>query len=156
MISDSEIVAMVSKGELIVSNFRKEQLTPNGYDLTIGEVKIHGETHVEGFVPAKTFFLVSTMERLDIKSGLIGQLWLKSSYCRKGIFGSFGLVDSGFRGELTLALYNASDEAVHIAVGKAIAQIAFMKMSSEPALGYNQRSGNFQDQSGITTEFVKK
>lgn len=152
MISDGEIKSMVSKGELIVSNFRPEQLTPNGYDLTIGDLRVQDKENYDGAVPPKTLFWVSSKEKIWLKSGITGQIWLKSSYCRKGIIGSFGLVDSGFRGELTLALYNASSVRVDIEIGRPIAQIVFTAMSSSPLINYEKRSGNFQDQKGITTD----
>ncbi len=156
MLSDAEIRTLVTRGKLIVSNYREEQLTPNGYDLTAGRISLPGGNGTDGNIPSRSFFLVSTLERLEMPSGIAGQIWLKSSFCRKGIIGSFGLVDSGFRGELTLALYNATDAPVMIATGKGIAQITFIRMSSEPAQTYEQRSGNYQDQTGITTEPVKR
>jgi dCTP deaminase len=156
MISDREIKSMVSNGELIVSNFRPEQLTPNGYDLTIGELRIQGEKGSDNAVPPKTLFWVSTREELWIIPGLVGQIWLKSSFCRRGILGSFGLVDSGFRGQLTLTLYNASNEAVMIDPGRPIAQIAFSHMSALPEMTYEKRSGNFQNQAGIVTDIREK
>ncbi|MEM0155980.1 MAG: dCTP deaminase [Thermoplasmataceae archaeon] len=156
MISDREIKSMVSNGELIVSDFRPEQLTPNGYDLTVGDLKIQGGKGNIDVVPPKTLFWISTMEKLWIRSGITGQIWLKSSFCRKGILGSFGLVDSGFRGVLTLTLYNASDEAVVITVGKPIAQIVFTRMSTLPEMTYEMRSGNFQDQVGIVTDIPER
>lgn len=156
MLSDAEIRSLVTRGKLIVSNYREGQLTPNGYDLTAGRISLPGDNATDGTIPARSFFLVSTLERLDMPSGIAGQIWLKSSFCRKGIMGSFGLVDSGFRGELTLALYNATDAPVMVAAGKAIAQITFIRMSSEPVQTYEQHSGNYQDQTGITTEPVKR
>jgi|YelNatPaOPRAMG01_1025707.scaffolds.fasta_scaffold01143_22 dCTP deaminase len=156
MLSDAEIRSLVTKGKLIVSNYREEQLTPNGYDLTAGMIRVPGENGSDGNIPARSFFLVSTLERLDMPSGIAGQIWLKSSFCRKGIIGSFGLVDSGFRGELTLALYNAADTAITIFTGRSIAQITFIRMSSEPAQTYEQRSGNYQNQTGVTTEPARR
>jgi len=39
---------------------------------------------------------------------LVGMLHIRSSLAREGIFASLALVDPGFRGQLTISLFNSS------------------------------------------------
>ncbi len=145
---------MLERGDLVLEGFKRDSLTPNGYDLSIGELLIpsSGQKFTDGSpkVPPLTWFLVGTEEVVELPTGLTGQLWIRTSWARKGIIGSFGKVDAGFRGNLTLSAFNASSSAVEIPIGSRFAQIVFVRMESMPEKGYGERSGNYQDQRGIT------
>lgn len=150
ILSDKTIRKHVLDGRLISSNFADGSLTPNGYDLRIGSVMIPpGTPENSATVPASSRFLVSTMEEVYCTEDICGQLFIRSSYARKGIFSSFGFVDAGFRGELTLSFYNASSEPITISRGERIAQIVFMNVDESVELNYENRSGNFQNSKGI-------
>ena len=43
--------------------------------------------------------------------------------CRKGIVGAFGTVDTGYRGEIGVALYNHTDSVYEVNRGDRIAQL---------------------------------
>lgn len=157
MLSDRDIFDLVSKGGLISEGFREENLTPNGYDLTVGELFIPdsgGDRVTDGQVaiPALSWFLVGTTEVVNIPSGISGQLWIRTSWARRGIIGSFGKIDAGFRGNLTLSAFNASKVSVPISTGDRFAQIAFIHLSQSSEKSYEERSGNYQNQRGITLE----
>lgn len=156
MLSDNDILDLIKRGELTIQGFKKESLTPNGYDLTVGEILIPStnDKTTDGSVkiPAMTWFLIGTDEVVELPRGLTGQLWIRTSWARKGIIGSFGKVDAGFRGNLTLSAFNASSNAIEMAIGNRFAQIVFVRMRSAPEKGYEERSGNYQDQRGITLE----
>lgn len=151
VLRDSEIKDLVEQGRLIAASYREENLTPNGYDLTIDSVKVDGGTEIleEAEIPPKTTFWVSTLEKVSMPANVGGQLWTRSSYARKGIFGSFGFVDAGFAGTLTLSFFNGSSSYVRITKGKTIAQLTFIKLNGEADHTYEQRSGNYQNQEGI-------
>jgi len=156
MLSDRDILALLDSGDLVLQGFSKENLTPNGYDLTIGEILIPstGKKTADGsaLIPPLTWFLVGTAEIVELPKGVTGQLWIRTSWARKGVIGSFGKVDAGFRGNLTLSAFNASNEALDVKVGSRFAQIVFVRMQSASEKGYEERSGNYQDQRGITLE----
>jgi dCTP deaminase len=78
------------------------------------------------------------------------QLWIRSSYARKGVLASFGKVDAGFQGTLTFGCFNASHEALEIPIGDRFCQIVFEKLEHEPKALYQQRSGTYQNQRGVT------
>lgn len=154
ILSDHEIEALRTEDALGIEPFVAKNVTPNGYDLTIGEVQVRGEdeAHRDGTVtvPAGRGFLVSTREYVRMPADVAGQLWVRSSYARRGVLASFGKVEAGFEGELTLAAFNSSNEPLAVPIGDRFAQIVFEKMHTPPAVAYEMRSGNYQGQRGIT------
>ncbi|MCK5548122.1 MAG: dCTP deaminase, partial [Thermoplasmata archaeon] len=98
------------------------------------------------------WFAVSTKEYLKMGNELAAQLWLRTTWIRKGIMGSFGKVDSGFEGTLTLSAFNASQQTVELSMGDRFAQVVFEAMTSKPLKSYGERSGQYLKQKGITLE----
>jgi len=80
------------------------------------------------------------------------QLWLRSSYARKGLLSSFGKVDSGFEGALTIPLCNSTNRPFELKIGERFLQIVFERLLSHPQALYHQRSGHYQGSVGITLE----
>ena len=154
VLSDGDIAHAVKVGELKLDPYREKRLTPNGYDLGIAEIMIPGQdskvTKGTIMIPPMTRFIVSTEEVVDLGAMLTAQLWLRTSWIRKGVIASFGKVDSGFRGTLTLPALNSSSEPLELEIGKTFAQIVFERLESRPMKLYAERSGNYQDQKGIT------
>jgi dCTP deaminase len=159
MLSDSDIMGLIGSGEIVLQGFKPENLTPNGYDMTIGEILIPstGKKAAEGDIeiPPMTWFLVGTEEVVELQKGITGQLWIRTSWARRGVIGSFGKIDAGFRGNLTLSAFNASSSPLKISVGDRFAQMVFMRMLSPSEKDYGERSGNYQDQRGITLDSKK-
>lgn len=160
VLSDIDIAHGLSTGYLGISNFSEKGLTPNGYDLRISEISIRGDSEIrtDGIVtiPPRTMFYVSTLERVRLPSGLCAQLWLRTSWIRKGIIGAFGKIDAGFEGTLTLGAYNATDEPIDIPITERFCQMVFETLSSDSGKDYSERSGNYQGQTGVTLKPVKK
>lgn len=154
VLSDGDISHAVKVGELRIDPFHEDRLTPNGYDLGIAEILVPGQdtkvTHGTAKIPPMTRFIVSTEELVDLGGMLTAQLWLRTSWIRKGIIASFGKVDSGFRGTLTLPALNSSTGPLELEIGKTFAQIVFERLESRPVKLYAERSGNYQDQRGVT------
>lgn len=153
-LSDADLRVWMMDGKLRIEGFREENLTPNGYDVTIGEVLIPsvGKPVRRGSVevPPRTRFLVGTKESFELGPRLVADIWLRTTWARRGILASFGKVDAGFKGNLTLGGFNASEEEVEIAVGDTFAQVTFHELRSHPTSTYAERSGNYQGQVGIT------
>jgi|TARA_B110000263_G_scaffold141575_1_gene122853 dCTP deaminase len=153
ILSDEAILSAIDIGELNIEPFNGDNLTPNGYDLTIDEVEIPNESKIlEGslVIPAGKRFAVSTKERIKCGTNVCAQLWLRTSWARKGIMCSFGKIDSGFNGTLTLLGFNSSNEEVELKIGETFAQMVFEMMTGPAASLYSERSGNYQNQKGIT------
>ena len=153
ILSDEAILSALDMGELEIEPFNSENLTPNGYDLTIKEIEIpnHSKTSDGEFIiPSSKRFAISTEERIACGTNICAQLWLRTSWARKGIACSFGKIDSGFDGTLTLLGFNSGEEDILIRTGDTFAQMVFEMMSGPAASLYSERSGNYQNQKGIT------
>lgn len=152
ILSDRDIIEMLDTKDIEIHPFSEENLTPNGYDLSIGEIYIKKTNeHVhEGKVkvPPLTWFAISTKEFICLSDRVTAQLWIRSSYARKGIFASFGKVDAGFRGNLTIGCFT-TDREVTLEVGDRFCQIVFELLRSRAEKPYGERSGHFQNQRGI-------
>jgi dCTP deaminase len=154
--SDRKLMDLIGRGIIISENFSPESLTPNGYDLRIGLIRPQGMGDLtEAVIPPMTFFHVSTMEFINMPGDAVGEIWIRSTYARKGVIASFGAVDSGFRGNLTLAFFNASASPISLSRGERIAQIIFHDTDQVVQMKYQERSGNYQDSRGIITESGK-
>lgn len=155
VLSDADILARRADGSLGLEPYEERCLTPNGYDLRIAEVMLPDEgidVHREGkvVVPAGMRFLVSTLERVRMPRDVCGSLWLRSSYARRGVLGSFGKIEAGFEGTLTVGGLNASRQPLEVPIGDRFCQLVFERLESAPRKLYAERSGTYQGQSGIT------
>ena len=154
VLSDGDIEQALKSGELGIEPFVQKNLTPNGYDLSIDEVYLRTtDEHIKegvAVIPALTWFAISTKEFVKMGPQITSQLWIRSSYARKGIMASFGKVDAGFHGTLTFGCFNASDKQVEIPIGDRFCQIVFEHLEQTPKALYHERSGTYQNQRGVT------
>jgi len=153
ILSDLDIKKYMSNNELGIEPFIEKNLTPNGYDLSIDEIFIKKtDDHIkEGIavIPPLTWFAISTKEFVKMGPQITSQLWIRSSYARKGVMASFGKVDAGFHGTLTISCFNSNDEPLKIPIGDRFCQIVFENMESKPSELYDKKSGNYQNQRGV-------
>ena len=153
VLSDEAILSALDLGELEIDPFNKNNLTPNGYDLTIKEIEIPNGNKISNgdlAIPPGKRFAVSTKERIACGPNLCAQLWLRTTWARKGIVCSFGKIDSGFDGTLTLLGFNSSEQNVILSSDATFAQMVFEVMTGPASSLYSERSGNYQNQDGIT------
>ena len=155
VLSDLDILARLAQASLGIDPFSKASLTPNGYDLRVSEILLPdsdsaSQRDVSVAVPSGARFLASTIERVRMPADVCASLWLRSSYARRGILGSFGKVEAGFEGTLTLSCFNASASPVEIRIGDRFCQLVLERLETTPQALYAQRSGTYQGQSGVT------
>jgi dCTP deaminase len=143
MLNDTDISSYTKSGKIISENYDPECLTPNGYDLRVGE-------HSGNVVKTNSLFFVSSMEKLNLPDNIVASLYIKSRYSRRGIFSSFGFVDAGFKGNLTMTFYNFGEE-LKIKSGMKFVQIVFYEIKI-PEKNYSSRSGTYQNSKGINLE----
>ena len=83
-------------GKPQIKGFREENLTPNGYDLTIAELILPASetSKTEGSleIPPQTWFLVSAKEAILPGPRVAGDLWLRMTWAGEGVLPSFGKV----------------------------------------------------------------
>lgn len=155
LLSDGTIQELVGTDRLDVEPFEPDNLTPNGLDLRVGEVALPDAdaspvTEGTATLPPRERFLVSTDEVVTLGPDLAGQLWIRSTYARKGLVAAFGKVEAGFSGTLTIGGFNAARDPVELPIGERFCQIAFEALAESADALYAERSGTYQGQRGVT------
>lgn len=74
--------------------------------------------------------VVQTGIRLAIPAGYAGLVWDKGGVAKDGVHAIAGVVDAGFRGEVTVNLVNLGHDLYHIAPGQKIAQLLIQKIET--------------------------
>lgn len=110
---------LIDEGIVIPSEFTKVQ--QNGVDLSLRE---------ELILKPKESKNILLNESVKLPSMLCGELKIRSTYSRKGIFLSSGLWDSGFEGNLGCTLYNLGNEIIIIPKNERICQIVCYEAES--------------------------
>jgi len=136
-LSDSEIREALNSGSLVIEPFEETSLNPAGYDLRLAaEVTLEASEHR----------LVATLENVELGDELVGGLHIRSSMAREGILASLALVDPGFRGQLTISLFNSGKQAVRLRAGERFVQLTVMRLGRKAASKYE---GRYQDSQGV-------
>ena len=153
--SDRDIRLAVEAGRLGATPWHPEDLTPNGLDLRIAHALVPSlmrEPVAAGTVavPPMTRFVVGTEASLRMPRDAVASLWLRSSYARRGVLASFGKVDAGFSGNLTVGAFHAGHEPLLLPIGDRFCQMVVETLASPPDAAYGERGGRYQGQAGIT------
>lgn len=77
---------------------------------------------------------------------MAGTLHIRSSLARVGIIASLALVDPGFRGQLTISLYNGGPEQFVMRGGDRFVQIVLHQLDTRTQRSYR---GRYQDSKGV-------
>lgn len=97
------------------------------------------------------FILAHTQETITIPDGYVAMVHGRSSTGRKGLFvQNAGWIDTGFSGQLTLELFNATNKTLYVPVGIRICQLTVAKVIGDTMGGYN---GRYQGQTGPTPAY---
>lgn len=100
------------------------------------------------YIEPKEFVLATTKEYIKLPNDLTAFVEGRSSIGRMGLFvQNAGWVDPGFEGEITLELFNASDNTIKLVAGMRIAQLVFARLDRPAKAPYN---GKYQGQRGAT------
>lgn len=152
--SDADLLAAVQAGTFKAEPWHPQDLTPNGLDLRVSHVLVPSVsadpvTSGTAAVPPMTRFVVGTEAVLTMPSDAVGSLWIRSSYARRGVLASFGKVDAGFRGNLTIGAFHAGHEPLQVPIGDRFCQVVLESLKSPPTKDYGAK-GRYQDQRGVT------
>jgi len=152
LLADADIRRYLAKGEIRIEPFDETHLTPNGYDVSIEEVVVPAPkgSARPNRIPPRTRFAVSTRESITLGRHVAGQIWLRTTWARRGVVASFGMIDAGFSGTLTFGALNASSKPLELPIGDRFAQVVFLTLDSPASETYDQRSGTYQGQKGVT------
>ncbi len=166
ILSDKTIMKMLEERTLIVTPLEAEQIQPASIDIRIGNTYSIVEDSPSGIIglsreiPYKTittdkyillpgqFVLATTMEYLELPDDLTAFVEGRSSLGRMGLFiQNAGWVDPGFKGEITLELFNANRYAIELHAGRRVGQLVFAGLDDHALHPYK---GKYQGQRGAT------
>ncbi len=166
ILSDKTLLEMIENKELHVSPLTAETIQPASIDCTLGshflliessdmvqisldsEIKYRSIEAEEITIPAHSFLLATTKEYIELPNNLTAFVEGRSSIGRIGLFiQNAGWVDPGFKGQITLELYNANSLPIRLQAGRRICQLVFCKMDQEAKNPYN---GKYQGQRNTT------
>ena len=135
-LSDSEIEAAIKTKQLRIRP-SIGKLNPAGIDL-----RIHNRIELK---PGQQR-LAATLERVELSEKILGILHIRSSLAREGVVASLALVDPGFKGQLTVSLYNAGDRLVRIRKGERFIQLSLLGLGRPATEKYD---GRYQESRGV-------
>ncbi|MBR3299158.1 MAG: dCTP deaminase [Clostridia bacterium] len=166
ILSDKTIKRMLDEKSLIIEPCAAEQIQPASVDIRLGstfsvvddtpsgiitlnnEIKYRTITADTYLIMPGQFVLATTMEYFELPDDLTAFVEGRSSLGRMGLFiQNAGWVDPGFKGEITLELFNANRCAIELRSGRRVGQLVFAQMD-EAAL--NPYRGKYQGQRGAT------
>ncbi|MDE1825689.1 MAG: hypothetical protein KGH61_03755 [Candidatus Micrarchaeota archaeon] len=139
-LSDRHIKELMARLEdpLRISPYSEERLTPNGYDVSIEVVDKEGKmlADKEYEIAPGELIRVKSIETLEVPSGYIGFMLLRSRFTRQGLLGLFGVIDSGFKGKIHASIKNLSDSPIQIKLDEGVIHMVLATMSSESQVPY--------------------
>ena len=142
-LSDLEIASAIKTGDL--------KIAPKGFRINPAGVDLRVDRDIT--LEPKKQTLVASIETVELSEHLVGFLHLRSSLAREGLFASLALVDPGFRGQLTVSLYNAGDSAVNLARDERFIQLSIIRLGKPATQKYY---GRYQDSSGVVASRRRK
>ncbi len=162
ILSDKTLEKMIASKELIINPIASNSIQPASIDchlgkhfLTIEDQEMtnitldtpikYREIETDSItIPAHSFLLATTEEYVELPSDITAFVEGRSSIGRMGLFiQNAGWVDPGFKGRITLELYNANSLPIKLQSGRRICQLVFCKMDQAAQNPYN---GKYQGQ----------
>lgn len=163
VLSDVSIKKLIKAKKLTIKDLGPGAIQPGSIDLTLGAgalllkywatngildfsakmsyEKIPGP---EFIIPPHSFILGTTRECISLPKDISGFVEGRSSVGRMGLFiQNAAVVGPGFKGRLTLELYNANVLPIRLSAGKRICQLILFQMDREVEKGY---AGKYQNQ----------
>ena len=167
ILSDVRIKKLIKTKELVIKDLRQNAIQPSSIDLTLGSdalilkywntkgvldldskvdhQKVSGEEFV---IPAHSFILATTREYIELPNDISGFVEGRSSVGRMGLFiQNASVVGPGFKGKLTLELYNANILPIRLKAGKRMCQLILFQMDQAAKKPYQ---GKYQGQKKTT------
>ena len=148
ILSDTSIKKLIKEKKLIIKNLTSKAIQPSSIDLTLGrealileywntngvldlntKVKHQKISGKEFVIPPSSFILATTREFINLPNNLSGFVEGRSSVGRMGLFiQNASVVGPGFKGKLTLELYNANILPIRLKTGRRICQLILFQM----------------------------
>ncbi len=101
-------------------------------------------------IPPHGFALAQSIEYFRMPSDVLGIAMGKSTYARVGLVCNITPLEPAWKGILTIELSNTCPLPIAVYAGEGICQVLFFQTDELPDVSYTQRSGRYNDQTGIT------
>lgn len=156
ILSDNTIQKMLNDGKIIIEPMGEHQLQPASVDLRLGssflkidenkmevmtlneEIQYVSLKRKEIVIPPNSFLLATTKEYIELPADITAFVEGRSSIGRMGLFiQNAGWVDPGFKGRITLELYNANRLPIKLISGRRICQLVLAQLDQEALKPYH-------------------
>ena len=135
-----------------VEKYVTKTSVPTGEQATLGGYEADDRfTENEFILHPSDFVLGTTIERVEIPDDLIAHVEGRSSLGRLAVVvhATAGIVDPGYRGQITLELSNLGSAPVALKPGMRVSQLTFTELKTPAARPYGSgRGSKYQDQRG--------
>jgi len=167
ILSDFDLRNYIREGRLKIDPISEDTIRENGIDLRLGsQIARLRRTDIaldtRGNPDMRMFFtvesgsefvinpyekvLVSTLERIELPTDLMGFVELRSTFARCGLLMPPTIIDGGFKGTITLEVMGSSFP-MRLYSGERFAHVVFAKLTSPLGKPY---TGKYQGQRGVT------
>lgn len=151
-----ELHRLVKEKNLVVNLSERELKNPEGagFDLRIGEIyEISGEGFLgvieretpemklvgkyeeektnEVQLKPHTYYLLKTMEDVNMPENLLALMTPRSTLFRSGVYIFGGQVPPGYQGSLSMGIYNYRDTDFRLEMGARVVHIMFFEVKGE-------------------------
>jgi len=166
IISGETLKEEIEKGKFVIKDIDDKQIQPASIDLRLAEDFLVVDEHNHGtieldsevkykkikgkhvIVPPKSFILAKTLEYMEIPLDHTAFVEGRSSIGRLGLFiQNAGFIDPGFKGTITLELFNACNVPIKLEAGRRICQLVVFNLDKEIKEGYK---GKYLGQTEVT------
>jgi len=96
-------------------------------------------------IPPMRRILASTIETVEVPAGVIGLICLRSTWARLGLMAPPTVADPGFKGTLTMEVFNGSCYGIRIEPCMKVWSISYLKLAVDEPL----YRGRYQGQVGL-------
>ncbi|MEM3791606.1 MAG: dCTP deaminase [Candidatus Micrarchaeaceae archaeon] len=169
ILSDFDLINMIKSKRLKITPFSKEIIRENGIDFRISdEIAVHNKSKEfimdpedekmirKGYRILKgkrcmileplQQVLLSTYEKVEMPNDIAGFVELRSTWARHGLYMPPTIVDAGFKGTITLEVFNGAPYKIKLKPFVRFAHVVFVKTTSAVKKYYK---GYYNMQSGI-------
>lgn len=171
ILSDKDIRQIIESGNLIIEPLARDTIQQNGIDLTMNDKLAKRVTVSNEIIDAasgesikKSFqlvessdrsfvldplqnYLLSTREYLKMPNDLMAFCGLRSTFARLGFVSPLTIIDAGFEGTLTIAVFYGGTTPIKIPTGCRFLHVIFARLLTEVSAPYQ---GHYKSQNGIS------
>jgi deoxycytidine triphosphate deaminase len=161
-----KLLKLVREKKLVENLSERELKNPEGagFDLRIGELyEVSGDGFLgiddrktpkiklvakyqkkkakKVFLKPKTYYLMKTIERINLPENLLAIFTPRSTLYRSGVYIFGGQSAPGYKGELTMGIYNFRQEPFELEMGARVLHMMFFEVKGKANLYRGQWQG---------------